>query len=175
MTDNESNPEVPQRVLPYTDRKPVGTADFYFAINATFRFILGRFGIEGLRQYWTDLGKRYYAPVSVIWKNRGLAGVASYWKAFFAAEPGADVEVTASENAVTLEVKVCPAIHHLRKHGRQIVPCFCQHCYYVSEAMAAPAGFTVRVSGGDGACRQILYRQDRALPPQDIGEIKEAT
>ena len=49
--------------LPYTDTKPVGAADFYFAINATFRFVLGSFGMEGLRRYWTDLGTQYYAPV----------------------------------------------------------------------------------------------------------------
>ena len=41
--------------LPYTDKKLVGAADFYFAINATFRFVLNRFGLAGLRQYWTEL------------------------------------------------------------------------------------------------------------------------
>lgn len=175
MTDNESSRNSSQGVLPYTDSKSVGAADFYFAINATFRFILNRFGMDGLRQYWTDLGSRYYAPVSAAWRRRGLAAVAAYWKAFFAAEPGAKVEVTASENSVTIDVKVCPAIHHLRKHGRQIVPCFCQHCYYVNEAMARPAGLTVRVSGGNGACEQTFWRQDSGIPPPNIHEIKEAT
>ena len=40
-------------VLPYPDTKPVGHADFYFATNATFRFIKQRHGIEGLRRYET--------------------------------------------------------------------------------------------------------------------------
>ena len=31
--------------LPYTDTKPVGAADFYFAINATFRFVLNKLGV----------------------------------------------------------------------------------------------------------------------------------
>ena len=53
-------------ILPYTDTKPVGAADFYFAINATFRFLLNRFGIEGLRRYWTEIGGTgvYMAPAS---------------------------------------------------------------------------------------------------------------
>ncbi len=161
--------------LPYTDTKPVGAADFYFAINATFRFILQKFGEEGLRRYWTQLGERYFAPVSLAWQKNGLDGVAAYWRAFFAAEPGADVEVTADQNAVTLNVKICPAIKHLRSAGREIVPCFCQHCYFVSEAMAAPAGLTVRIEGGNGSCRQIFTRRDSNLPPQDLGQIKEAT
>lgn len=161
-------------ILPYTDRKPVGAADFYYAINATFRFVLNRFGLEGLRQYWTELGKSYFAPVSSGWKVRGLEGVARHWKAFFAAEPGAQVEVICAKDAVTLEVKVCPAIHHLRKNQREIVPCFCQHCYFVNEAMAAPAGLTVRVEGGNGNCRQTFSPREPGSPPQDLALIQEA-
>jgi hypothetical protein len=167
------NPAKPS--LPYTDTKPVGAADFYLAINATFRFVLGKFGIEGLRAYWTDLGARYFAPVTARWRAGGLPAVAAYWRAFFAAEPGADVVVSESPDAITLDVKVCPAIKHLRAHGRVIVPCFCQHCYFINEAMAAPAGFTVRVEGGNGACRQTIRRRAATLPPQDLARITEAT
>jgi hypothetical protein len=161
--------------LPYSDRKPQGAADFYFAINATFRFIQSRLGMAGLRRYWTDLGRNYFAPISKHWKDRGLIGVAEYWRAFFAAEPGAEVEVTALRDTVTLDVKVCPAIRHLRQHHREIVPCFCQHCYFVSEAMAEPAGLTVRVAGGNGSCRQTFYQRNAPVPEPDLAQIKEAT
>lgn len=140
--------------LPYNDTKPVGAADFYFAINATFRFVLNKLGPDGLRQYWTDLGTRYFAPVTARWKEGRLIAIADYWRAFFAAEPGAEVEVRQSPNEVTLDVKVCPAIKHLRAHGREIVPCFCEHCHVIGNAMAAPAGFKVRIEGGNGSCRQ---------------------
>ena len=161
--------------LPYTDTKPVGAPDFYFAINATFRFILQTLGAESLRRYWTELGSRYFAPVTERWRREGLPGVAAYWRAFFDAEPGAEVDVVPAQNTVTLEVKVCPAIRHLRAHGRGIVPCFCQHCYFISEAMAAPAAFTVRIEGGNGSCRQTFARREANLPPQDFSNIKEAT
>ena len=161
--------------LPYTDTKPVGASDFYFAINATFRFVLGKLGIEGLRRYWTDLGSRYCAPVSARWQSGGLAAVSEYWRAFFAAEPDAEVEVKEDAGAVTLQVKTCPAIKHLRDNGREILPCFCQHCYFISEAMAAPAGLIVRVSGGDGTCRQVFQKREAVLTPQDLTQIKEAT
>jgi hypothetical protein len=154
--------------LPYSDTKDVGAADFYFAINATFRFIEQRFGREGLRRYWQELGTSYYAPMTAAWKRGGLAAVADYWRAFFAAEPGAEVGVEATSEQVTLEVRVCPAIKHLRTHQREIVPDFCQHCHYVSEAMAAPAGLTVRVEGGNGACRQTFMARQAEAPPQDF-------
>ena len=160
--------------LPYTDVKPVGAADFYFAINATFRFIQDRFGLDGLRSYWTDLGTRYFAPVSAQWRAGGLDAVAEYWRACFAAEPGAEAEVRAAPGAVTVEVKVCPAIRHLREHGRAILPCFCQHCYYLGAAMASPAGLTVRVTGGNGRCQQIFQAQSAAGQPQDLSLIREA-
>jgi len=161
--------------LPYTDTKPVGAADFYFPINATFRFIFQKLGVESLRRYWTQLGEQYFAPVSERWLREGLPAVAAYWRAFFDAEPGADVEIIPGQNRVTLEVKVCPAIRHLRAHGREIVPCFCQHCYFISEAIAAPAGLTVRVEGGNGSCRQTFARRETNLPDQNLANIKEAT
>ncbi len=160
--------------LPFHDTKKVGAADFYFAINATFRFIQKRYGPDGLRRYWRELGAGYYAPVTAFWKRGGLAAVAEYWRQFFAAEPGADVRIEATQEAVTLDVRICPAIRHLRAQQREIVPCFCQHCYYVSEAATAPAGLTVRVEGGNGACRQVFRAQRAGLPPQDLSQIKEA-
>ena len=160
--------------LPFTGSQKVGAGDFYFAINATFRFIEKRFGPEGLRRYWQELGATYYAPVTAAWKQGGLPAVADYWRAFFAAEPGAETEVEVTPKGVTLNVRVCPAIKHLRANARAILPCFCQHCYYVSEAMAAPAGLTVRVEGGNGACRQTFLPRHPALPPQDLAQIEEA-
>ena len=161
--------------LPYTDAKPVGAADFYMAINATFRFVLAKFGIEGLRSYWSDLGANYFAPVTAQWTTGGLPAVAAYWRAFFAAEPGAEVEVSETKEDVTLDVKVCPAIKHLRAHGREIVPCFCQHCHFIGEATAQPAGFTVRIEGGNGACQQKFLPRSTTAAPQYLAQIKEAT
>ena len=171
MTDEPPSPSP----LPYTDTKPHGHADFYFATNATFRFIINHLGYEKLKQYWTDIGTSYYKPVSENWKLGGLSAVADYWRAFFAAEPGADVEIIAGTGEVKLEVRTCPIIKHLRDHGREIVPCFCQHCYFVSEAMAVPAGMPVRITGGNGSCTQRSVLQMGNEPPQQLSDIREAT
>lgn len=161
--------------LPYTDTKPVGAADFYTAINATFRFIFDRFGREGLLRYWRELGEKYYAPVSQRWAEGGLQAVAAYWRAFFDAEPGTEVEVTQFDNEVCVAVKTCPAIRHLRAQGREIVPFFCQHCHFVSEAVAIPAGLTVRVSGGNGSCMQRFVKQSASIEPQRLEDIATAS
>ena len=76
IPDQQPEPPAGPAALPFTDTKPVGAADFYFAINATFRFIEKEFGPEGLRRYWQDLGSRYYAQVTAAWKRGGLPAVA---------------------------------------------------------------------------------------------------
>lgn len=161
--------------LPYQDQKPEGAPDFYFGINATFRFIKGEFGMEGLVEYWRALGRDYYGPVTKLWADQGLPGVAGYWKEFFQREPGSEVEVAVESGRVVLDVKTCPAIAHLRKHGRSVEREFCQHCYYVSQAMAEPAGLEVRVQGGNGACRQEFIPAGTAAAPADLNQITPCT
>lgn len=161
--------------LPYTDTKPVGAAGFYTAINATFRFVESRYGRDGLIEYWRQMGGSYHQPVSQRWKAGGLGAVAAHWRAFFAAEPGANVEVDELKDEVRVRVITCPLIRHLREEKRAIVPCLCQHCYFVSEAIAAPAGMTARVSGGNGSCVQRFLSRAGHEPEQRLEDIKEAS
>lgn len=156
--------------LPYPDAKDLGAADFYFGINATFRFIARKFGLPTLQRYWREMGGTYFAPVTVLWKRGGLPAVAEYWREFFQAEPGGEVSIESLPGKVLLRVHACPAISHLRKHGREICPQFCQHCYFVSEAMARPAGLSVRITGGNGTCRQE-FTAGQGGEPQNLEQI----
>lgn len=128
--------------------------DFYFAINATFRWIQANWGEAGLRAYWEAMGREHYAEVTQRFRVGGLPAVYEYWRGFFAGEPGGDVEVALQPDCVTIDVRTCPAIRHLREHGREIMPLYCEHCTVVSQAMCEAAGIGVRVEGGMGSCRQ---------------------
>lgn len=161
--------------LPYTDTKPQGAPDFYYAINATFRFLLRKLGREAWIRYLQEMGRGYFAPVNAQWTAGGLPAVARYWRVFFAAEPGADVEVMEHADRVELHVQVCPAIKHLRAGGREIVREYCQHCYYLGQARAEAAGLQMRLRGGNGACCHTYAPAGAALPPQELAAIKEAT
>ena len=160
--------------LPYTDTKPQGSADFYYAINATFRFLIARLGLDGWRRYLTEMGRGYFDPVNRQWTAGGLGAVARYWRAFFAAEPGASVEVVEQPDRVEVRVQRCPAIHHLRTGGREIVREYCQHCYFLGAARAEAAGLTMRLEGGNGSCRHTFALPSALLPPQRMQEIAEA-
>ena len=157
--------------LPYHDPKPQGAADFYYVVNSTFQFIRREFGMEGLIRYWRELGSDYMKPVWTRWKAGGLEAMESYWKAFFSVEPESVVKVTRSATEVLLEVETCPAVKHIRADKRTFCPEFCQQCYYMNEAAAQKAGYTVRVTGGNGACRQRFFAAAPHQEPQKIEEI----
>lgn len=160
--------------LPYTDSKPQGSADFYFAINATFRFLLGNLGRDEWRRYLEELGRGYYSPVNRQWSLGGLPAVARYWRAFFSAEPGAVVEVVERTDRVELHVRECPAIKHLRAGRREIVREYCHHCCFLGAARAEAAGLTMRLDGGNGRCTHTYALQSASLPPQDLRRVEEA-
>lgn len=138
----------------------MAAGDFYFAINATFRFFLDRYGEDALVAYWRAIGQEYFAPLIARFRNGGLDAVEQYWADFFRAEPGGDVRVGRRDDEVEIDVRDCPAIRWLRTHHRDIVAPYCQHCHHVSSAIAEGAGLTFSLDGGGGVCRQVFRARD---------------
>ncbi len=134
--------------------------DFYFAVNAIFRHLHDRYGREALIDYWRSLARQYDRRRIEAWRRGGLAAIADDWRAYFAEEPQAEVDVQLGEDCVELAVHVCPAIKHLKDHGRDVVPYFCEHCDHTCGAMAEEAGYTFARSGGMGSCRQRFVQRE---------------
>ena len=135
--------------------------DFYFAINATFRWIYDNWGEAGLTAYWATMGREHFAEQTKCFAEGGLPAVEEYWSAFFAEEPVGVVAVRRDAEAVVIEVTACPALKHLREHDREVMPLYCRHCQVVSQAMCDGAGIAVEVTGGGGACRQSFRKAVR--------------
>jgi hypothetical protein len=140
----------------------VSAPDFYFAINAIFRHLHDQYGKEALIDYWRSLGQEYYRQRCQRWRESGPPAIAADWQEYFSHEPNAQVEATCEVDRVRLDVRVCPAIKHLSKEGRTIVPYFCEHCDHVTGAMAEQAGYTFHRTGGMGSCQQELVQQNRS-------------
>jgi hypothetical protein len=131
--------------------------DFYFAVNSMFRYLHDRYGKTALIDYWRGLGREYYRPRTSRWTSSGA--VADDWRTYFGKEPGAQVEVTVTDDrVVNLDIRVCPAIKHLRDCGRDIVPYFCEHCDHICGAMGESSGYTFVRTGGMGSCHQRFTR-----------------
>ena len=132
--------------------------DFFFANNEIFRHIYDRYGKEALIDYWRALGCEHYKQRNARWRDGGASVIASDWQSYFDAEPGAQVELAQTPDAVELDIRVCPAIHHLRKHNRDIVPYYCEHCDHICGVQAQAAGFSFEREGGMGSCRQRFVK-----------------
>jgi hypothetical protein len=139
----------------------MAAGDFYFAINATFRFIHERHGEEALIAYWRRLGKEYYRPLIERFREKGLEAAEAYWREFFDKEPGGEVEVIREEDRVAIAVADCPAIRWLVDHNREVMPLFCDHCRHVSSAIAEESGLHFELRGGGGTCHQTFSRIPR--------------
>jgi len=134
----------------------MSAGDFYYAINATFRFIHDTWGKEALVDYWTSLAREYHAGTAERFRTGGLDEVQRYWSDYFAQEPAGQVAVRQTGDRVEIQVDDCPAIRWLRDGERDIVPYYCEHCHYVSTTIAEGAGITFRLEGGNGTCRQFF-------------------
>jgi hypothetical protein len=137
----------------------MSAGDFYYAINATFRFIHDTWGKEALIDYWTSMAQEYHAGVSERFRQGGLPSVEQYWAVYFANEPGGDVAVSLTEKGVEIDVRDCPAIRWLKNGEREIVPYFCEHCHYVSTAIAEQADMAFQLDGGGGTCYQVFSQK----------------
>lgn len=135
---------------------PVAAGDFYFAINATFRFIFEKWGEQGLIDYWETMAREYHAPISARFREGGLPEVASFWRRYFDHEPGGDVRVVHREDAVEIVVRDCPAIRWLEDSGRDVMPLYCRHCHYTATVIAGHADMSFHLEGGGGSCRQTF-------------------
>jgi hypothetical protein len=132
----------------------VAANDFYFAVNATFRHLHDTYGKAALIHYWQRMAEQYYADRTAGWRAGGLKAVADDWRQYFAKEPLAEVDVQRDDEQVRLDIRVCPAIKHLRDNGREIVPYFCEHCDHICGTMAHAAGMGFEREGGMGSCTQ---------------------
>ncbi|NCO40863.1 MAG: hypothetical protein COZ06_28480 [Armatimonadetes bacterium CG_4_10_14_3_um_filter_66_18] len=149
----------------------MAAGDFYFALNATFRFIHDRWGEDALVNYWESLAREYHAPLSQRSREGGLPAVADYWRDYFAHEPGGEVTVEATDEAVVVEVKDCPAIRWLREGGREIMPLYCRHCHHTASVIASNADLSFQLQGGGGTCRQT-FRPDRSAVRNPKSQIQ---
>jgi hypothetical protein len=132
--------------------------DFYFVVNAIFRHIRDEHGKAALVEYWRCLGREYYRQRCRQWHDGGPEAIVADWREYFAREPQAEVEASVVGDGVLLDVRVCPAIKHLRDHGRDIVPYYCEHCDHICAAMAEESGYAFERTGGMGECRQRFTR-----------------
>ena len=135
--------------------------DFHGALSFGIKFIVDRYGLEGLREYLNGLAKTMYAPLVTRLRGEGLIALREHWDHVFSVEDG-EYEMREDDGVLVLDVHQCPAIAHMKKHGYDIAPHFCEHTRMLNEAICNEAGYACSVDYDQdaGRCTQRFWKAE---------------
>ena len=118
--------------------------DFHGALSGGITYLEKTYGAEAVREYLRQFARAFYAPLTADLKARGLAALKEYFEKIYEIE-GAEIDVTISQDQMTLEVKACPAVTHMRKAGYTVAELFHETTRTVNEAICEGTGFSAEL------------------------------
>ena len=135
--------------------------DFHGALSCGIEYLHTHYGEDAVREYLRDFARAFYAPLRQRVKTDGLAVIRKHYEEIFREETGA-VKFQGSDNALTLTVKACPAIAHMRKHGLPVARMYCETTRIMNEVLCEGSPFTAELCNCDprlGTCEQRFRRR----------------
>jgi hypothetical protein len=134
--------------------------DFHISMNMLMRYILSRYGSEGLDEYLTRFARRYHAPLNEKIKREGLAPLAEYIRDVYEKEEG-HVDIKEDDGILEVEQKACPGISHIRKAGHEPVEGYFKTYRIIYGTICEDTPYDYELEYFDnatGACRQVFKR-----------------
>jgi len=135
--------------------------DFHGSMSYGIQYLYEKYGEEEMVRYLKQVAKNVYAFLTEGLKMRGLPVLETHWDYIFTIE-GADFDIDYEENdQLILNVKRCPAIHHMQERGYKIAEKYCEHCRIVNEEICHPAGYdcSVEYNQKKGSCIQKFWKK----------------
>jgi hypothetical protein len=134
--------------------------DFHGALSYGIQFLTEEYGREGAEEFLRGLAETVYAPLVKRLREEGIIALRDHWDEKFTEEGGA-FSMRMEENALVLDVSLCPAVHHMKSHGYTIAPNYCEHTRLVNEAICAAAGYacSVEYDQDAGRCVQRFWKE----------------
>jgi hypothetical protein len=133
--------------------------DFHGALSYGLQFVEEHCGPAGLRDFLAGLADSVYRPLVDALRTRGLEALEDHWRTVFDLEQG-EIEMRRDGAALVLNVRRCPALHHMRAHGYAVADHFCEHTRITNEAICGAAGYasSVEYDQSEGRCVQRFWR-----------------
>ncbi|GMV92840.1 MAG: hypothetical protein AMXMBFR82_26180 [Candidatus Hydrogenedentota bacterium] len=135
--------------------------DFHGALSYAFEFLESNYGEDGLRDFLDRLGDTVYKPLVLDLKARGLPALEDHWRRIMDLE-GGEYTLRMDGDTLVLDLRACPAVHHMRAHDYRVSEHFCEHTRIVNEAICRRAGYqaTVEYDQDKGRCVQRFRKAD---------------
>ena len=133
--------------------------DFHGALSYGLQFLEEGYGPQAREAYLKGLADTVYAPLVEALREQGLPALKAHWEAIFSCEE-ADFALYEEGETLVLEVRRCPAIHHMQEYDYAIAPHYCEHTRIVNEAICSRAGYCASVDYDQaaGRCVQRFWR-----------------
>ena len=123
------------------------------------KFLEENFGPAELEEYLRRLARNVYAPLIESLRLRGLAALRDHWNNIMSLED-ADFDLHSTNDVLVLEVRKCPAIHHMKERGYKIAEHFCESTRVVNDEICRQAGYSASVEYDqeNGCCVQKFWK-----------------
>ena len=132
--------------------------DFHGATNTTIDYIVENYGPEAMQEIFFKVGHDVYKSIRENLQQGDKTELLQHWRHFFDRE-GCDYTIEEDGETVTLTIKECPAVKHIRKLGLKLSPNFCDQTNYVNKGLCDRTGYTIdTVKTGEGSCIQTLRK-----------------
>ncbi|MDD8015405.1 MAG: hypothetical protein PHX45_06900 [Acidobacteriota bacterium] len=119
--------------------------DFHGALNQALIYVERVFGAAAVKDYLRQFAGTFHAPLRRAMSERGLDALKDYLADVYSDE-GADIRIETipcgrEPDELTLHVKECPAVSHIRKMGLTVSPLFLETVKTVNEAICSGTPF----------------------------------
>jgi hypothetical protein len=134
--------------------------DFHGCLSFGLKFLEQNFGPSELEEYLRRLARNVYAPLIESLRLRGLPALHDHWNNIMSLED-ADFDLRLSDDLLVLEVRTCPAIHHMKERGYKIAEHFCESTRIVNDEICRQAGYSASVEYDQesGRCVQKFRKE----------------
>ena len=136
--------------------------DFHSSMNRGIHYVGENYGREWVEEYLTRYTERVYNKEIADIKQRGVEAIADKIRDTYEKEKSPDaIELTLDESTLTVNVKYCPAVKHLRSIGREISPWYRYTTEVVMKTLAEKANATFEMLSYNDETGAAKYRFDK--------------
>jgi hypothetical protein len=134
--------------------------DFHGCLSYGLEFLAENYGREEMEAYLRRVARSVYAPLIESVRLNGLSALEDHWRNIMTLE-GAEFDIRLVDDTLVLEVRKCPAIHHMRARGYRICDQFCESTRVVNDEICRHAGYLAEVEYDQeaGRCVQRFWRE----------------
>lgn len=132
---------------------------FHCSLNKGIDYLTTTYGEKHVRAYLTKFTNDFYRLVAESAKERGLVAIEEKILDTYAKEHASDaVETTLDGDALTVNVKYCPALRFFESIGMTPTPLFGLSTEVVMETLAMNAGYRFSMDSYDSRTGAASYR-----------------